>query len=204
MTETQTHDETAAGPAETPADDHADVDRLAVLERENRSLQSRLDEMLAAEKDRATREGRLKAAEQANSELQSQYTEAVLNNALRGAAEVLELPAKTVLEYYRHEFKAAANDKGKIHVTPNPTEFLAARLKADDPLLRNARANFRTRRAEAAASAAPAGATGDPAGLIALLDRSPSRKAEYIRKHGQEAYVRLAARVTRAGGNRAG
>lgn len=195
MTQTQTDTEAAGDRPAPAAGEQADAERLARLESENRSLQSQLDEMLAAEKDRATREARLKTAEQSNAELQSQYTDAVLNNALRAAAEVLDLPAETVLEHYKHEFKAAANEKGKIRIAPNPTEFLAAKLKAADPLLRSARANYQTRRADAAAMDRP---STDPASLLEVLDRSPTRKAEYIRKHGASAYVRLARRAGQA------
>ena len=178
----------------------SDAEKLAALEAENEGLRRQVEQLMAMTEDRATRDARLAAAEAENARLQGQATEAVVSEALAKAAENLDIEPATVLSMYRHHFQAVPTGGGAYRVEPNPTEFLLQRMRSDAFL----EASRRRQQEEHAGDMAIDNPGGDAAKVLAALDRSPSAKADWIQKHGQETFHQLVRNAEVGGYKRQG
>ena len=166
------------------------AERLAAMEEENRQLQARIEQLEALDRDRQTREDRLAKAQDANARLEAQYGEAAKREALRSAAETLDLDPQTVLTLYGHQFAAQADERGALQIVPNPTETLARKLK-EDPLLRWSR----RAREDPSQGGQPADSRAEARRVLAELDRDAQAKAQWIARNGQEAYFDLVGKA---------
>ena len=207
MTDTPAENATAA-PATLPApavsSAPSQADTLAALQQENQHLKARIDELVADSAARAD-DQRLAQAEQANAQLRQRLTGLALTQGLAQAAANVGLSDQAA-GVYAHRFRCTLDDEGRPRIEPNPTEFLLRELQ-DNPLLKqSAQREASQRQARAVVSGACDVAQADPVELLAALDRDPSRKAQFISRHGSAAFIDLAAkaRVKRAGHSRIG
>lgn len=190
----------AEAPAESdsagqPAPNEADV--LETLQQENLQLKAEIDRLAEAHSQVGAQRERLADAEAANEHLRHRYAHVAMRQALAEAAVNVGL-APEAAGAYAHRFRCEIDADGTARIEPNPTEFLLRELK-DNPLLRQSVERARqARSARAVASGAAEVGQADPAELLASLDRNPTRKAQFIRRHGTAGYVDLARRARRA------
>ena len=183
---------------EDPAAPPSEADVLEALQQENEQLKARIDELSAAGEDLDAQQQRLSDAQEANEQLRRRYADVALRQAIGDAASSLGLSQEAAAVYARR-FRCEVNADGETRVEPNPTEFLLGELQSN-PLLRQSVARGRqARQAAAVVHGAADLDDADPVELLSVLDRDPSRKAQFIRRHGTQAFVDLARTARRKG-----
>lgn len=198
---------------DTPVDEHADdgptdAERLEALEEENATLRGQVETLSAVRDEADTRDRRLAEAQDENRALRRQAADAILDQALRAAAETLDVDPQLVLGIYKGNFKAAPDADGTFRVEPNPTEWLARKARSD-PLLRRSALAVRQRKADNTAADSLARGEIDALSdeqvlsLVELFDREPQKKSRFIAEHPETPsgmpYLRLCARAQRLG-----
>ncbi len=192
-----THNETAtADDAQTPAQTRADT--LEALQQANDALTTQIDDLLAAQADRATLTDRLAAAEAQSETLRARCRELAVACALDEAAAAVGI-APQAAAVFRSRFTCTLDETGAAVIEPDPADVLAGELETN-PLLRQSVAH---READVRAAAVTVGAAApadvDPVELMGSLDRAAARKARFITRHGPQAFLDLAAAARRAG-----
>jgi len=171
---------------------------LESLQDENNHLKRRIDELLDTQQDSRLEAQRLKDAEQANEQLRRRYADVALKNAITEAASSLGINSQAA-GIYSHRFQCEIDADGKARIEPNPTEFLLKELH-ESPLLQQSVAMGRQRQqASAVVHGAAAIDDADPVELMTALDRDAGKKAQFIRRHGTQAFVDLARKARRKG-----
>jgi hypothetical protein len=182
---------------QTPAPGEAEM--LEALQQENAQLKAKMDELVSAQEELADQEERLREAVELNDQLRQRYADVALKQAVGEAATNLGL-SREAAGIYTRRFRCEIDADGTARVEPNPTEFLLAELR-ENPLLRQSVSRGRQERQAAAVVHGAADVDdADPVELLAVLDRHPARKAQFIRRHGTQAFVDLARKARPDGG----
>ncbi len=186
----------------------ADAERLEALEEENANLHGQVARLSAMREDADVRDRRLAEAQDENRRLRIQAADAILGQALRSAADTLDIDPQLVLAIYKGNFKAVSAEDGTCRIEPTPTEWLAKKAKAD-PLLRRSTEAVKQRKADNNVTASLAGGDVDELSdeqvlrLVEMFDRDPQKKARFIAEHPETSsgmsYLRLCARAQRLG-----
>ena len=171
---------------------------LETLQSENTQLKERLGELAEAGRQQDELAGRLAEAEAQSSELRRRYADAALARAVDTAAVELGI-APRAAAVFRSKFTCEIDTAGEAQIAPDPAAVLSAEL-AINPLLRQSVEHGRLDRSAAAVTngAAEVGEV-DPIELMSALDRSASRKAQFIARHGAQAFIDLAEAARRKG-----
>jgi len=203
---------------DTPDDGHGDADpidaeRLKALEEENAVLRGQIERLSAMRDEADARDRRLVEAQDENRTLRRQAADAILDQALRAAADTLEIDPQLVLGIYKDHFKAAPDKDGTFRIEPNPTEWLARKARSD-PLLRRSTESVRQRKADNSTADALTTCEIDALSdeqvlrLVEMFDRDPQKKSRFIAEHSDTPsgapYLRLCARAQRLGYRRGG
>lgn len=167
--------------------EQTDAERFAGLEADNKILRTRIQQLEDIGVDAETREARLKAAEATNAALQAEHGTAVLREAIRAAAETLNVDPEVALNLYGHKFKTTIQPNGRVQIEPNVTETLAVAVR-EHPLLRGNQQTVEQRASDRATLRDPG---ADAQKMLAALDRDAAAKGAYVEKHGGEAYMKL-------------
>jgi len=184
--------------AETTGSEITQAGLLATLQRENTRLEARIEELVRTGRDQQSLAGRLAEAEAENGELRRRYAETALAHAVDTTAVDLGISPKAA-EVFRSRFACEIDSDGQARITPDPAEVLSAEL-AGNPLLRESVEHGRLDRSAAAVVDGAAEATEvDPVELMSALDRSASRKAQFIARHGAQGFIDLAEIARRKG-----
>ena len=154
--------------------DKTAAERIAEMEAENAALREQLHTVEAMDGDRDTREARVRDSEKLNTKLKAQVQEVGLREAIRVAAEDLDIPIGIAL-MYTHNFTTSVEPDGSLKIEPSPYELLVKKVRTD-PLLKR--------------QAAPAGGTPGGGGTVSWTDllANPSR----VDNLSDENAVRLA------------
>ncbi len=181
---------------QAPTPDEANV--LDTLQQENEQLKAKIEELVSSQQALEGQQTRLREAETVNDQLRQRYANVALKQALSDAAATLGL-SREAADVYARRFRCEIDAEGNTRIEPNPTEFLLAELR-DNPLLRQSISRGRQhRQAAAVVHGAAEVDDADPVELLAVLDRNPGRKAQFIRRHGTQAFVDLARKARRKG-----
>ena len=190
--------ETPSAEAETTVIKITPTDLLETLQSENAQLKDRLEELAQAGRQQDELTGRLAQAEAQSGELRRRYADAALARAVDAAAIELGI-APGAAAIFRSRFTCEIDAAGEAQITPDPAGVLAAEL-AGNPMLRQSVDRGRADRNTAAvANGAAEVAEVDPVELMTALDRSASRKAQFIARHGTQAFIDLAQAADRKG-----
>jgi len=100
---------------------------------------------------------------------------------------------------FRSRFTCTIDDAGAVTVDPDPADVLADELETNPLLRQSVDRNEADFRAVAVTTGTTPVADVDPVELITALDRSPTRKARFITRHGPQAFLDLAAAARRNG-----
>ena len=183
-------------------------ERLDALEEENAALRRQVETLSAGREDADARERRLAEAKDENRKLRLQAADAILDQALRTAADTMEIDSKLVLGIYKSNFKTVWAPDGTLRVEPNPTEWLATKARSDPLLCRSVRA-VRQRRADNSATAWGSSGQIDSLSdeqvlrLVEMFDRDPQAKSRFIAENPETSrgvpYLKLCARAQRLG-----
>ncbi len=168
------------------------TDPAETIRRENDQLRRRIQSMLDRQEQLDQQAEQIEQDRQANAHLRRRCSELELQSRLNQAAETLGISAR-LAGTFAHRFQTQIDADGKVHVSPNPTETLLAEIRSN-PLLKASRTSHKARKAMEDPLAA-----GDPAEVLAQLDRKADRKAEFIARHGMNVYLELAERSRRHG-----
>jgi hypothetical protein len=191
----ESHEQT---PPDAPAPEPADTDALEHLEAENRDLRARVEELDRSRDERDDLARRLERARLEGERLRERHRELALAHAVDEAALGLGV-APEAARLLRGRFRCTLDDQGRPKIEPDPAELLAREL-GSDPLLRDSASRARRDRgAEAILDGTAEIADADPVDLMASLDRRADRKARFVRRHGTQAFLDLAAAALRKG-----
>ncbi|MFP4354056.1 MAG: hypothetical protein ACLFUJ_02945 [Phycisphaerae bacterium] len=174
-------------PPEAPEAPGPQRDPIESIQQENQQLRQRIEALQDKQSQLDQQAEKLESDRQANSALRRRCSELELRAQLDRAAESVGISPQ-VAHSFAHRFETSIDAEGKVTIQPNPTETLLGELRSN-PLLKASQDSRR----QTAAAAAPDQAQ-DPAALLAMLDRNPARKAEFISRHGTEALLKLAGR----------
>jgi len=190
----------AAPPVEPAAvaPEPSRADALAALQQANDALTTRIDELLDAQSDRETLSQRLATAEAESHTLRTRYRDVALAHALDEAAAAVGISPQAAA-MFRSRFTCTIDDAGAVAVTPDPADVLAGELQTNPLLRHSVNRNEADFRAAAVTTGATPLADVDPVELITALDRSPTRKAHFITRHGPQAFLDLAAAARQNG-----
>ena len=173
-------------------------DTLETLQRENEQLKTRIEQLSEARAEHDSLALRLTQAELENEQLRGQHAELALSHAIETAALNLGISAEAA-GVYRGRFTCEMDDDGQPRIEPDPGELLAAELEGN-PLLRESIERGRQdRQAAAVANGAAETTEVDPVELITALDRNAAREAQFIARHGTQAFLDLADAARRKG-----
>ena len=176
----------------------AQADLLENLQKENEQLRAKLDELAAARQDQEALSQRLEQAEQAGNQLRQRYKTMALSQAVNEAAGSLGISPEAA-GMYSSRFSCELDGDGQLRIEPNPTELLVKELRANPLLRQSADRGRQQRQAAAVVNGAADIEEADPVELITALDRKPARKAQFITRHGAQAFVDLAEAARRKG-----
>ena len=195
------NDADAEAAAEQSRSDQAqptETDVLAALQQENEELRQRSEELLEAQTERRSLRDRLEQAERHSAQLRQQCADLALADAIDQAAANLGISPESA-SIFRSRFTCELDSEGQPQIQPDPAELLAEELRSN-PLLRESLTRGRQdRQAAAVVNGASEVTEADPTELMAALDRRPSRKAQFIRRHGTQAFLDLAEAARRKG-----
>ncbi|KPK82789.1 MAG: hypothetical protein AMJ81_09260 [Phycisphaerae bacterium SM23_33] len=175
-----------------------EAQRLEELQAENERLRQQLEALQAADQDRHQREQRLQEQEKANHRLRQELADKALKEAVRTAAEDVGIePDLAMLQ--AHRFQCSVGEDGLVRIEPNPTETFLKLSKTDPVFRRNNKAVAEGRKHRAAIDGAAAVDAADAVDLIGFLDRNPTRRYEFIQKHGKGKFFELLRTAKRKG-----
>lgn len=176
----------------------SDAQRLEELQAENERLRQQLEALQAGDRDRHQREQHLKEQEKANQRLRKELADTALKEAIRTAAEDVGIDHSLAM-LQAHRFQCSVGEDGLVHVQPNPTETFLKLSKTDPVLRRNNKAVAESRKHRATIDGAAAVDEADATDLISFLDRNPTRRYEFIQKHGKDKFFELLRTAKRRG-----
>ena len=182
--------------AQTPAQTQADT--LEALQQANDALTAQIDDLLAAQGDRATLTDRLASAEAESETLRSRCRDLAVACALDEAAAAVGI-APQAAAMFRSRFTCTLDAAGTATIEPDPADVLAGELETNPLLRQSVDRRAADVRAAAVANGAVEIADVDPVELMGSLDRVPARKARFITRHGPQAFLDLAAAAQRNG-----
>ncbi|MEN6664578.1 MAG: hypothetical protein ABFD85_11360 [Phycisphaerae bacterium] len=189
-----------AAPAEPApaADETPPAEHIGRLQDENRRLWEQIEQLRSGHEEAQETSRLLEEAMETNDELRRRFSSVALAEAIRSAAVALGIPPQTAGAFLRH-FTATVDAGGSVQITPDPTEFLRRKIESD-PLLRGHAAKvLKQREADAVVSGLQQIAQADPVDLMRVLDRDARKKAQFIARHGADAYIELAAKARSKG-----
>ena len=176
----------------------SEAEILAGLQNENNQLKYRIEELSEAIANQEALTQQLHEAEQQSNQLRQRYADLALDHAIGEAAVSLGI-SPTAAEMYRSKFTCEIDTESQPQIEPSPTALLVNELQ-NNPLLRESLERGRQdRQATAVANGAAEVGQADPTELMIALDRHPSRKAQFIRRHGTQAFIDLAEAARRKG-----
>ena len=171
---------------------------LETLQQANDALTAQIDDLLAAQGDRATLTDRLASAEAESETLRSHCRDLAVAHALDEAAAAVGI-APQAAAMFRSRFTCTLDDAGGATIEPDPADVLAGELETNPLLRQSVDRRAADVRAAAVANGAVKVADVDPVALMGSLDRVPARKARFITRHGPQAFLDLAAAARRNG-----
>lgn len=171
---------------------------LEALQKENDELKAGIADAADARAERLAMAERLAQAEKDSDHLRQQFAELAVVHALDEAAVRAGVSPQSAA-MYRSRFTCHLDADGRPKIEPDPAELLEGEIRSN-PLLRE---SLERSRQDRQASAVTGGATEigetDPVDLMAALDRNAARKAQFIHRHGAQAFIDLAEAARREG-----